>query len=707
MGRRQKTRNRQAKAVPTSAGPEAHPPAAGASAVPPGAIRRWGPGCLLTLVTLVVYVRVWKAGFIWDDAAHVTRSELTSLHGLWRIWTEPGATQQYYPALHSLFWLEHAFWGNSARAYHAANVLLHLGAVLLFYRTLRRLALPGAFLAAALFALHPVGVETVAWISEQKNTLSTVCYFAAALAYLNFDRDRRFRWYATATAWFVLALAAKSVTATLPAALLVVFWWQRGRLSWRRDIAPLAPWFGLAVGAGAMTAWMERTSIGAKGAAFTLTVIDRFLVAGRAVWFYLGKLVAPVDLTFIYPHWNVDDRVAGQYLYPAAAVAGLAVLYAFRNRARGPLATALLFIGTLFPALGFIDVYPFAYSYVADHFQYLAAAMVFAAVAAAVTAWSDRLTPPARRAAQLAAAAVVVTLAALSWRQTAIYSDAETLWRATIDRNPQCWMACNNLGADLLQAGRLTEALPFVERAVEIAPDNAAGHTNLGTARQMQGRMEEAVTQFEQTVRLEGDSADAQTNLGFALLQTGRIDAALAHLQKALELNPNLAKAHLSLGNLLLQTGHVDEALARYRRAVALEPGDVEARTNLGTALAQQGRLDEAITEFQQALLLEPKSGVAQLNLGNALLQHGRLQAAIGHFQRALEIDPRSALTHNNLGLALLQQARTGEAVIQFQEALALAPDYAEAHRNLGTALFKLGRLDEADQQFQQAARAK
>jgi tetratricopeptide (TPR) repeat protein len=707
MSRRKNKDGKRAKAVSAPAGTAApaHPP--GSNRVFSEWIGRWLPGLLVVMATLLAYQQVWRAGLVWDDAAHVTRPELYPLHGLWRIWFEPGATQQYYPGLHSAFWLEHRLWGDSTAAYHAANVLLHLGAVALLYQTLRRLAVPGAFWAAAVFALHPVCVESVAWISEQKNTLSTVFYFAAALAYLNFDGSRRARWYAAATGLFAAALTVKTVTATLPAALLVVFWWKRGRLKGRGDVLPLLPWFALSAGAGVMTAWMERTSVGATGAAYSLALVERCLVAGRAVWFYLGKLIAPFDLMFIYPRWDIDVRAAGQYLFPVALVLGLGVLFALRARARGPLAAALLFVGTLSPALGFINVFPFAYSFVADHFQYLAAALLIPALVAGCALGGSRLPRPGRIAAQFAAAAFVATLGGLTWRQTAMYADADTLWRVTIDRNPRCWLALNNLGADLLQAGRLEEAVPLVERAVELAPANAAGHTNLGTARQMQGRWPEAVAQFQQTVGLQNDSADAHTNLGFALLQVGRTDESLVQLQQALALNPNLAKAHLTLGNLLLQTGHVDEALARYRHAVTIDPGDVEARTNFGTALAQEGKLDEAIAEFQQALLIEPKSAAAHLNLGNALLQQGRLDAAIAHFQRALEFDPKSALTHNNLGLALLQNARFDEAAAQFERALALNPDYVEAHQNLGTAYFKLGRLDEAKAQFQMAGKLK
>src|SRR5215813_7467510 len=245
------------------------------------------------VVVVSAYLPAIQGGFIWDDGAHVTKLDLRSLHGLWRIWFEVGATQQYYPLLHSTFWLEHRLWGDAAVGYHIANILLHVLAASLLLIVLRRLKIPGAALAAAIFALHPVHVESVAWITEQKNTISTVFYFSALLAYLRFDEKRQVQDYAIASTIFVMALLTKTVTATLPAALLVIFWWQRGHLSWKHYVLPLVPFFVLGAAAGALTAWVERRHIGAEGAEFELTLVQRTLIAGRVVWFYLGKLVWP------------------------------------------------------------------------------------------------------------------------------------------------------------------------------------------------------------------------------------------------------------------------------------------------------------------------------------------------------------------------------------------------------------------------------
>ncbi len=328
---------------------------------------------VLLLVSVVfAYFPVLRGGFLWDDDAHVTKLALRSLHGLGRIWFELGATQQYYPVLHSAFWIEHRLWGDAVLGYHLTNLAFHATAAWLLVLVLRRLDFPAPWLAALIFALHPVGVESVAWISEQKNTLSAAFYLGAALLYLHFDETRRQRWYFLSLGLFVLALLTKRVTASLPAALLVVFWWRRGRLEWRRDVQPLVPWLAIGAASGLFTAWVEQRFIGAEGADFSFTAVQRVLLAGRVIVFYLSKLIWPVNLMFIYPRWSVEVASAWQYVFPVGSVIFLAALVYYAKKRRGPLAGFLFFAGTLFPVLGFVNVYPFVFSFVADHFQYLA-----------------------------------------------------------------------------------------------------------------------------------------------------------------------------------------------------------------------------------------------------------------------------------------------------------------------------------------------
>lgn len=624
--------------------------------------------CLLIFAaTLIAYFPALRAGFIWDDfPGHVTRPELRSVSGLARIWFELGATQQYYPLLHSAFWIEHRLWGDAALGHHLVNVLLHATSACLVGAVLRRLALPGAWFAAMLFALHPVGVESVAWVSEQKNTLSTVLYLCAALAYFRFDDERRGRSYAIATILFVCALLTKTVTATLPAALLVVDWWRRGKLEWRRDVAPLLPWFVLSAGAGALTSWVERTHVGAHGIDFALGPVERVLLAGRALWFYLGKLIWPADLIFIYPRWTIDATEAWQWLFVLGAVAVLVGFWLRRNFNRGPLAASLFFAGTLFPALGFVNVFPFVYSFVADHFQYLAGIGVFALIAAGAARLSVRVP------VFLAHAGAIVVLAALGVLtsiQAATYRDVFTLYRTTIAKNPACWMAHNNLAIALVDAGRPAEALPHYERALALRPNYA----------------------------------EAENNLGYALTQLNRNADALAHLQRAIELKRDYAEAHNNLGAALMRLDRSAEGIAAFSEAARLNPRYPVAQFNLGLALAATGEPGEAIPHFERALTLNPTYAEAELNLGIALTVTGRVADGIPHFERALQLNPNLPHAHNSFGRALANLGRFDEAIARFRTALELQPNFAEAHYNLALALRQTGRLDEAEQQLRAA----
>jgi tetratricopeptide (TPR) repeat protein len=583
------------------------------------AAREWTGFLVLAVAILVVYQRVWHEGFVWDDDAHLVNPGLCSLRGLWRIWSEPGATQQYYPVLYSAFWLEQRLWGYAALGYHLANVGLHLGVVLMLYRVLRRLSVPGAFFAALAFAVHPVCVESVAWVSEQKNTLSAAFYLAAALAYLRFDESRKPRWYALGLCLFLLALLSKTVTATLPAALLVVFWWRRGRLSWRADVAPLLPWFVMGAAAGTMTTWIERSFVGADGAALPMGPIGRLLVAGRSLWFYLAKDFWPNDLIFIYPRWAIDAHDPLQYLFPAAVLAVLAALFALRRISRGPLAAALLFSGTLFPALGFVDVYPFKYSFVADHFQYLALAMLLSAVAAALALAAAHLSAGARACAGAAAGVIFVALGVLTWMQSAIYADVGALWQATIARNPGCWMAYNNLGLALAADGQVDEAIVEYRKALEIEPGFGGARSNLGVALMDKGSTEAAIAEFRRALEIAPGDAEIHNNMGMALRRGGRLEEALAQYTQALDIRPDDFGANFNLGNALLQAGRVDEAITRYGRALEVSPDNVDAHINLGNAFRRTGRIDSALDEYRRALEIEPGNATARANLEAAL----------------------------------------------------------------------------------------
>jgi tetratricopeptide (TPR) repeat protein len=536
-------------------------------------------GLLLLALTLAAYWPALLGDFVWDDDAHVTKMALRSLDGLREIWFKLGATQQYYPLLHSAFWIEAKLWGDYVVGYHLVNVVLHVIAACLVVTACQRLAIKGAWLAGAIFALHPVNVESVAWISEQKNTLSLVFYLLAALSYLRFDELRKPRDYAIASALFACALLTKTVTASLPAALLVVFWWKRGRIEWERDVLPLLPWFAVAAASGLFTAWVERHIIGAEGSEYNLDALQRALLAGRVIWFYFDKLLWPTNLIFTYPHWMVDAKVAWQYALDAGLLAVVGWFWSLRSRTRGPLAALLFFGGSLFPVLGFLDIYPFRYSYVADHFAYLASLGVIVPLSAAATFAYEEISALAlRRAARMAGAVVLVTLGVLSNLQSRIYLDAKTLYRATLARNPDDWMGHQNLGLIYSRGARY--------RA-------------------------EAITQFEDVIRIKPEHNRAHYSLGLQLFISGRGPEAIEHFRSAIQYAP---KNLLIVGNSLdfigtIETsmpGRLDAAIAALDSAVALRPRDGESRHALGLALQKAGRVKEGAAQLDSAAILRP-----------------------------------------------------------------------------------------------------
>jgi len=653
------------------------------------------------LVTLAAYGPAVHGGFVWDDDGHVTKPALQTLHGLWRIWFEIGATQQYYPVLHSAFWVEHRLWGDAAVGYHLVNIFLHATAACLFGLALSRLlagrrALP--LFAALIFALHPVCVESVAWISEQKNTLSAVFYLLSALAYLNFDRTRKAPVYFLALGLFALALLSKSVTATLPAALLVILWWKRGMLSWKHDIAPLLPWFAIGIASGLLTAWVERRYIGAHGAAFELSLLERGLLAGRVIWFYLAKLLWPANLIFTYPRWTVSAGIAWQYLFPLAAVALLAALWSIRRRTRGPLAGMLFFVGSLFPALGFFNVYPFVFSYVADHFQYLASLGIIGLAAAAFQNSKFEIR-------NFFALAILCILGTLTWRQCRNYRSEQILYETTLQKNPDSWMAHNNLGKVLFAHGRSAEAMKHYARAVAIMPTDAEAYNNMGIVLADAGRLPEAIAQYETALEIERDRPEVLNNEGTALVRSGRLPDAISRYEEALRLEPDYFVAEDNLGAALDAADRLREAVAHYERALQLHPDFPEAENHLGNALHRLGKIPEAGAHYERALRLKPDFPEARNNLGNIRREMGNLPEAIAEYQEALRLKPDYVESLLNLAGTYVASGRNREAAAQYEAALRLQPGNPGIRNNLGCVLAQLDRLSEAKAQFEAALR--
>jgi tetratricopeptide (TPR) repeat protein len=551
---------------------------------------------LLVALTFSAYLPALRAGFIWDDDVYITGNPLLeSAAGLRDIWLRPGATMQYYPLAFTTLWVEHHLWGAGPAGYHAVNVALHAAGAVLLWLLLLRLALPGAWLAGALFAVHPVLVESVAWCAELKNVQSGVLYLLCLLAYFRArpvadERDLaaagRRPSYALALALFAAALLTKSAAVALPLVILLIVWWKRGRIG-KDDIVRVAPMLAMAVAMGLLTIYAERRF---SGAGWDASLLDRTLVAGRALVFYAAKLVAPVSLCSVYPRWDVSATTWWQYLFPLAVGAVLASLWLLRARlGRGPLAAALAYACLLGPALSFFDVAYYRYSFVADHMQYHAAPALIALFAAAVAVLHERLDDgPFAGTIPFARAAVILVLAALTWQHATVFASERARCVDTIARNPGAWAAMDSLGLELAAKGRPREAIELYRQALRVKPDYADAHNNLGVVLAAIGQRQAATREYEEAARLAPDSAEAQSNLGKSLAAQGRLDAGILHLGEVVRLSPLSAEARIALAEALLAAGRTGEAIAQLEQALAIDPGNPAALRALERARAPQ-----------------------------------------------------------------------------------------------------------------------
>ena len=694
----------------------------------------------LGLLVVVSYLpaMLW-GGFVWDDRIITNSKSVQEVSGLWQIWFAPSAIGEeghYWPLVYTTFWLEHKLWGYAPASYHVVNVLLHLANALLLWHVMRRLAVSGAWMVAAVFAVHPLHVESVAWVIERKDVLSGLFYLTAVLAWMRFVEQPNSRRYAWSLALYTAAMLSKSIAITLPAAFLIWHWWKQGRVT-STDLLRLVPFgvVGLVITVGDLSFYqsVEPLSLG-----YSLT--ERTLIAARALWFYAGKLLWPSDLAVIYPLWDirVADPLAWGYLIAAVALA--VALWHFRRQiGRGPLAGALFFAVTLLPVLGFVDYGYMQYAFVADRFQYLAGIGFMAVVIGAASYSVCRLPSMWQKGTLGVAALALVVLGLLTWRQASIWRNKETLWRHVVTLNPQARDAHLSLSKVLYRQKRYAEALEAARVAVEQRPNYYNSHADLGAIFNALGRFEEAETHLRRAITLHSQGWYAHLHLGDALYKQGRYEEALeatriaveqrpnyfeahadlgaifnalgrfeeaeTHLRRALALNPQAQVVHLNLGDALYKQGRYEEALEATRVAIGQAPNHFEARVNLGAMLAAQGRYEEAIDVLAQAAALDPASPqVAELHflMGMAAEESGQ-PAAATYYMHAFEIDPHHTKAIRRLAHLRLEQQRYDEALELFQRLIDIDPGDAVACGNMGIVLFYLGRNDEALRSFDQA----
>jgi tetratricopeptide (TPR) repeat protein len=689
---------------------------------------------LIVLVAFLAYLPSINGGFVLDDNLFLAKNELIrASDGLRKLWctTDP---VDYWPVTYTTFWFEWRLWGSNPAGYHVSNLILHVIEALLIWLILRKLSIPGAFLAAMIFALHPVNVESAAWIASRKNLLAMLFFLLSILWYLKFTMSMAFAgitparsyrgpreqekthsyfilhpssfhfWYWLGLAAFLLAMLSKGSVAILPLLLLGIVWWLRPLTRW--DVVRTAPFFLIALVMAVVNMWFQTHGVGEVF--HTATITERLLGAGSVIWFYLYKALLPVDLAFVYPQWHIETGNPLWWLPLSAAIAVTAVLWLYRKGWGRPLLLSwFFFCVALLPVMGFADVGFMQFSLVADRYQHIAIIGVIALLSAGFSAWHQGMRGAIARTATALAIVAVGTLAFMTWRHSGIYRDAMTLYQDTLNKNPECWMAYNNLGLALSKTGRPQEEIKQYEQALRLKPDFGQAHNNLGAVLAEIGRPEEAIEHCEQALRLKPDYPEAHFNLGNALFQTGRLQEAIEHFQAALRLKPDFGEAHNNLGNALKLTGRYQEAIEHYEKALRLDPDYIEAHNNLGLALVQTGRIREGIEHYRQALRLKPDLPEAHYNLGNSFGTLSQYQHAIEHYEEALRLKPDYAEAHNNLGLALVDVGRLQDAIEHYEQALRLKPDYAEAHNNLGLALVNAGRLQEAIEHYQQALRLK
>jgi tetratricopeptide (TPR) repeat protein len=568
----------------------------------------------IAALAFAAYIPAIGGGFAWDDSVQITDNPLIKdPHGLRRFWF--GAeTMDYFPLTLATHWLEWRLWGLHAAGYHAVNVVLHAISAVLVWRVLRRLEVPGAWLAGALFAVHPVAADSVAWISERKNTLSMALYLASLLAWLRMDDEKpalRTPHYLLSLGLFLLALLAKTSVVILPFVLLLCAWRRRGKMS-LKDLARSLPFFALAAALGLVTIWFQRhnaihgMTVRSEGAA------SRLAASGWIAWFYLYKLLLPANLCAIYPRWKVDGASAAAYLPLALLAAGLGCLWIRRESSgRALLFAAAYFLIALLPVIGIVNMLFMGLSLVADHFQYLAMIGVIA-FAAAMLARAASARGWTGRAGVAVSVGCVAALGLLTWNRAGLYGDEERLWQDNLAKNPSA-VVHNALGVARTYAGRPGQALECFDEAIRLKPELAEAWVNRAAALDALGRLEEAVRDYGQALKLRTEAA-TYNGRGNALARLNRPDEALADYNAAIALRPGYGLAYYNRGNIEFNAGGLDLALRDYDHAIELMPSYARAWNNRATVFARLGRSDDALRDFTQALALDPTNAGAWCN---------------------------------------------------------------------------------------------
>jgi Flp pilus assembly protein TadD len=490
------------------------------------------------------------------------------------------------------FRVQHALWGLNPLPYRIVNLCFHILSALLLWRVLERLRVRGAWLGAALWAMHPVQVESVAWITELKNVQSCVFYLLAIWCFLYWlDTDRSSKSaYALALLSSTLALLSKTSTVMLPVVLGLCWWWRERNWSRRKSLT-LIPFLLISVVAAVWTIWEQKFHSGAVGSEWQLSGLERLALVGKTFWFYLARLLWPDPLIFIYPRWTIDTSHALTFLPLIILITMLLVVWRYRNTGLGAVFFAIAyFVVSLFPVSGLFDIYFFLFSFVADHFQYLAAMGPLALAACGIVTAVDSVKQARGLLKPAVSGGLLLLVAILTAQQSRIYSSRLTLWRDTTKKNPAAWLAHSNLGAELDDQSRFDEAMAQYEEALRLYPRDAEAANRLAADLADRGKMPEAIEKLELVLQIHPDHYAAHNNLAIILIQLGRTDEALSHWEEAIRIKPDFADAHYNLGRALAGTTRMNEAISHFQRALSIRPNDADVQRDLALALEQKNR---------------------------------------------------------------------------------------------------------------------
>ena len=660
---------------------------------------------LFSSIVFLIYSPAINGDFVWDDNAHLTENkQLESVEGLKNIWLKPGATFQYFPLTFTSFWIEKRLWSDNPMGYHITNLLLHTSSALLLWRLLSMLAIPGAFLAALIFLIHPVNVESVAWIAERKNTLSGLFYFGSLIFYLRFLKlenplalkkkkvlqTSNGIFYILSIISFLLAISSKAATCTLPAVILLIIWWKKNSIK-LKDLILVAPFLLFTLIIARITIITEQSTAGARGIDWDLSFLERFIIAGKSLWFYLYSLIYPLNIAFSYPKWSVDSTVVSNYFPSLTFLFLIFVLWFFRsNLGKGPLVAILFFSGTLFPALGFFNIYYMRYSFVTDHFQYLACIGPIALFSVLFTVFTTstsksfdsvkilRYFPPT------CTVLVLLLLCIVTWKQAHIFKSNEALWRDTIKKDPSSGRARVGLGREMRKQGKHEEALEHFRKAVVLQPNLHEAHYKLAQEYHYKGELSLATSELKRSLEIEPTYYFAIDGLARALAEQGNLVKALQLSRQCASLKPSFVPGIVTLATILEKMGNLQEAQAYYERLIKLDSNSYKNYLNLGNFLYRTGNIEEAILNFKKAILLNSSSTEALYNLGNALGQQKKYLEAKGYYEQAINLDEKLSLPYYGLGLVHHYTGQNLKAVAAFKKALSLKPDLVRAHYFLG-----------------------